>query len=342
VDITSKFLQQLFPSFGSRPDSGQLQRYQLSPNWKMGRFMNLEPTRMNPEGTGFRHFALEMMRRHPGRRFTGIMPNLAISSDAFAEIESDAFIWLGHSSLMLRFGAINILVDPVFSRRASPFSFAGPRAFSYRFEYRLEDLPAPDLVIITHDHYDHLDMIQIRKLRHSGATFISPLGVAPHLLHWGVSKDKIQEFDWWEQAEHLGISIQALPTRHFAGRGLRGRNTSLWASFALRYQGKQILLGSDSGYGSHFSEIGAQLGSFDLAFLECGQYNHLWPCIHMTPEETVKAALDLRAKQLMPIHRERFALGLHPWDEPAARVRKASTEAGMPLLDPKIGELVRF
>ena len=249
-------------------------------------------------------------------------------------------VWFGHSSYFIKVNDLTILVDPVFSGHASPVSFYG-RAFPGTDVYGVSDLPDVDVVVITHDHYDHLDYKTMRQLAPKARYFYTSLGVGSHLEYWGIEGSRITELDWGESASASGgaATLTAMPARHFSGRGLR-RGQTLWSSFVLKTGGYCLFLGGDSGYGPHFKGIGDQYGPFDLAILECGQYNENWPDIHMTPEETVTAALDLGAKLLLPVHWGKFTLSLHPWDEPVRRIVKAAAIAGVPLTTPLIGEPV--
>jgi L-ascorbate metabolism protein UlaG (beta-lactamase superfamily) len=198
--------------------------------------------------------------------------------------------------------------------------------------------PFSELTIITHDHYDHLDHKTITRLSSKTGAFVTSLGVGSHLEHWGVPADKITELDWWESTNHdADIHLTATPARHFSGRGVL-RNKTLWSSFVLRLYDYKILIGGDSGYGEHFTQIGLNHGPFDVAILEAGQYGDAWPYIHMFPEQTVQAALDLKAKTLLPVHWGKFALAYHAWNEPIQRVLNQAQKQQMPVLVPQIGK----
>jgi L-ascorbate metabolism protein UlaG (beta-lactamase superfamily) len=255
--------------------------------------------------------------------------------------EDPVLVWFGHSSYFLKAGGYTILVDPVFSNNASPVSFM-VKGFRGTSLYKPEDLPAIDLMILTHDHYDHLDYASIVKLKQKTKLFCTALGVGSHLEYWGVKPGVILEFDWWESREVLpGLKLTAAPARHFSGRGLR-RGKTLWLSFILETKQHRLYLGGDSGYGKHFEEIGRQFGPFELAVLEAGQYNKNWPHIHMMPEETVRASLDIGAKNLLPVHWGRFTLAMHPWDEPIRRVIARAEALNVNVTTPLIGEPIRI
>jgi L-ascorbate metabolism protein UlaG (beta-lactamase superfamily) len=199
-------------------------------------------------------------------------------------------------------------------------------------------MPTIDYLILTHDHYDHLDFKTIRKLKNKVDKVVCSLGISSHLIYWGVGKEKITELDWWEATQlTANIRLTAAPARHFSGRGIK-RGQTLWSSFILKTATHNLYLGGDSGYDTHFKKIGEEFGPFDLAILEAGQYNDMWPLIHMLPEETVQAALDLKAKALMPVHWGKFKLGMHPWNEPIRRVLEKAKELNVTVRTPKIGE----
>jgi L-ascorbate metabolism protein UlaG (beta-lactamase superfamily) len=230
-------------------------------------------------------------------------------------------------------------VDPVFSGNASPSSFFA-KAFAGANTYGVDDMPATiEAVLLTHDHYDHLDYKTILRLKDRTNHFYTSLGVGAHLEFWGVEPGRITELDWWERCNIGDMSLTATPARHFSGRSLK-RGGAIWSSFVLKGPGYNLFLGGDSGYEEHFKTIGERFGPFDLAILECGQYGQNWPYIHMMPEQTVTAAQDLRAKTLLPVHWAKFTLSLHPWDEPIRRVTAAAAKAGLPLTTPRIGEPV--
>jgi L-ascorbate metabolism protein UlaG (beta-lactamase superfamily) len=234
-----------------------------------------------------------------------------------------------------------LLVDPVFSGHASPVTFT-TKAFAGTDVYTVDDLPEIDYLFLSHDHWDHLDHATVLRLKPKVKKVITGLGVGAHLERWGYDLAVIEERDWGESiALDEGFTVHMAPARHFSGRGLK-RNTSLWSSFVLNTPGLKIYLGGDSGYDSHFKVIGEKHGPFDLAILECGQYNEYWKYIHMMPEEVVRAAQDLKARKLMPVHWGKFALALHAWDEPIIRVTAAAEKEGMPLLPPMIGEKVNL
>lgn len=233
------------------------------------------------------------------------------------------------------------LVDPVFSGSASPIA-ATTKAFPGADVFSADDMPPLDYLLLTHDHWDHLDYDTVVQLKSKVGTVVTGLGTGAHLLHWGFDRDKIIELDWWQKHDlGLGFQLVCTPARHFSGRGTK-RNQSIWVSFVLRTPSLNLYLGCDSGYDAHFKAIGERAGPFDLAILECGQYNADWPYIHMMPGEWRQAATDLRAKATMPVHWGKFALALHSWDEPPRLFVSEMETAGIVCVTPKIGALLRL
>jgi L-ascorbate metabolism protein UlaG (beta-lactamase superfamily) len=253
----------------------------------------------------------------------------------------DRITWFGHSSYHLFFSNKHILIDPVFSGSAAPFSFM-IKSFAGSNIYQAEDFNHIDILILTHDHYDHLDYYTLLKLKDKVKQVYCSLGVASHLLYWGFDSKNIHELDWWQSIQiNDEIKLTATPARHFSGRGLI-RAQTLWSSFVLESKQRKLFLGGDSGYGSHFADIGKKHGAFDLAILECGQYNEKWPMIHMTPEQTVQAGLDLGAKIVLPVHWGKFALAYHNWDESINRFTTQAKKLNVNYITPQIGELYSF
>lgn len=340
VLIASVFIFMQQPSFGKLPDGRRLDRIKSSANYRDGKFQNIEPTAMMAEGVSYfgmiRDFFGKGVDREPQHDLPVVRTNLRSLPD------DGVLVWFGHSSFFIRAGGKNILVDPVFSLRPSPVQFAGSKSFAGTMAYSADDFPDLDVVVITHDHYDHLDYSTIIALKDRVALFCVPLGVGAHLAHWGVAESSIIEFDWWESREiGIDLRITSTPARHFSGRGL-SRDKTLWSSWVLNTGTHNLFLGGDSGYSIAFREIGEKYGPFDLALLECGQYDAKWPSIHMMPEETVQASLDLKAEVLLPIHWAKFKLGLHPWKEPIQRALAAADSLHVTVATPRIGQPVHL
>ncbi len=308
-----------------------------SPQFREGSFRNFSLTPMLAPDASYFTVIINSLRRP-----RNVKPSAAIASVKTnllnLHTHEPAIVWFGHSSYLISTDEINILVDPVFSGHASPLPFL-VKAFPGSDVYHPEDMPPIDLLIITHNHYDHLDARTLSLLAPGIKKCIAPLGVSGTLVKCGIPKDKILEMDWWQEQEFEEIGIVAIPARHFSGRGLK-RGGSLWCSFAVTVAGHKIFVGGDSGYDSHFAETGKRFGFFDLAILECGQYSRYWPFIHMMPEETVQAAIDLNAKCLLPVHWGKFALANHPWTEPVEKLLINAAEKGIKVTTPRIGETV--
>ncbi len=324
--------------FGKLPTGKRLQSIKQSPNYKDGAFQNISVTSVMAEDTNFRKILKDYYRKpkttEPPRQIPSVKTNLHTISN-----QAPTVIWFGHSSYLLNVNGKNILVDPVFSKSASPFSFM-VNGYKGTDVFKESDFPELDLIILTHDHYDHLDYNSIRKLKGKTKKFCVSLGVGSHLEYWGINNSIITEFDWWQEEEIFpGMKLTAAPARHFSGRGIRSGKT-LWSSFILKTDKHNFYLGGDSGYDSHFAAIGNKYGPFDIAILECGQYNPGWKNIHMMPEETVLAGMDLCAKIMMPVHWGKFTLSLHPWNEPIQRAVKKAREMNVKITTPMIGEQV--
>jgi L-ascorbate metabolism protein UlaG (beta-lactamase superfamily) len=328
------------PVFGRLPAGERLKKINEAENYSEGTFKNTSPTPMKPEGVSYFTIIKSVLKknRHSAPSFT--LP--AITPEFDAGKTGASIIWFGHSSYLIRVDGLNILVDPVFSKTTSPFSFIGNRSYPGTDFIHPDDFPVIDILLITHDHYDHLDYPSILKFRSKTRLFLTSAGVGSHLERWGIKPENIKELVWDQEFKfNERISFRALPARHFSGR-LFKRNRTLWSSFILKTSDLNIYLGADSGYDSHFLEIGNRFGPFDLAILECGQYNKFWPYIHMFPEQTVQAALELRAKVLLPVHWGKFTLAQHNWDEPIERLLAASKIKGLQVTTPIPGETVRM
>ncbi len=287
-------------TFGKKPSGERLKKIQQSHHYKNGTFKNIEPTEMLLKSASrikmLKDFLNKSKSVNPSQRLPSVKTNL---KDIIAE--KPGIVWFGHSSYFIKSKETNILVDPVFSGYASPFSFM-VKSFEGSDIYNVHDFPIIDILVITHDHYDHLNYPTIIKLKDKIGKIIAPLGVGAHLEYWGIDADKITELDWWdEKGISADIKFIATPARHFTGRTIK-RNETLWTSYVLYMHGYKIFLGGDSGYDKQFKIIGDKHGPFDLAILESGQYGDAWPYIHMLPEETVQAAIDLQAKVLLPVH----------------------------------------
>lgn len=243
---------------------------------------------------------------------------------------------LGHSTILMKLDGGWWLTDPVFSERASPVGWAGPKRF-HAPPLGIDDLPPLRAVILSHDHYDHLDQDTIRRLAPKVELFVAPLGVGEHLAAWGVERARVRELDWWDETTVGGVRLAAVPAQHFSGRGLRDGDRTLWASWVIDADALRLFFSGDTGYHADFKTIGTRYGPFDVTMLETGGYDRQWADVHMQPDETLQAHLDLRGRWLLPIHNGTFDLAFHPWYEPLERIRVLAAAAGVPLATPVMG-----
>ena len=325
--------------FGQSPRGERLERIKKSPNYRDGEFQNIsKTTTITADKSRFQVMKDFMFREKTRVTPDGKIPVVKTDIKALNSNE-DVLLWFGHSSYFIRVNGKTFLIDPVFSDYASPFSFIN-KIFEGTNVYDAEDLPEIDYLIITHDHWDHLDYRTVMNLKPKIANIVSSLGVGQHFEYWGFDPSIITELDWYEGTElDNGWKLTATPARHFSGRGLKG-NQTFWSSFVLKTPDYKLFLGGDGGYDSHFAEIGEKFGPFDLAILEQGQYDKNWNLIHTMPDQVFTVAKDLQAKKILPVHNSKFALANHPWDEPLNKINENHADLGIPVLTPKIGEPV--
>ncbi len=340
LSVLAVFLFMQQPKFGKAASGIRLERMKRSFHHNK-EFENLSPTPSLKEGTNMvsvmiKFFFSPGKRNKPAQTLPSVKENLHNLLP-----DEDLIVWFGHSSYFIQADGKKFLVDPVFSGAASPLSFT-TRSFPGSDRYTAADMPDIDYLVITHDHWDHLDYETVTALRPKVKQVITGLGTAAHLEYWKYNPADILEFDWWEQAElAAGFRIIATPARHFSGRGFT-RNRNTWNAFILETPSRKLYLGGDSGFDTHFEEIGDKYGPFDLAILECGQYNEDWPYIHMLPHEWITAANALKAKALLPVHWGKFALSMHEWDEPIKAVTAEAAKQDFPVWTPRIGEKTKL
>ena len=328
------------PKFGKAPSGQRLERIQKSPHYKNGKFNNLNHTPQLAEDTSmpevmFRFLFGKKENLRPKQKF-----NFSKTDLKNLNPNENVYIWMGHSSYFIQIDGKKILVDPVFSGNASPFTFT-TKAFEGADLYTTDDIPELDYLIISHDHWDHLDYETVKKLNPKVKKVITGLGTGEHLEYWNYDPNKIIELDWGESSDlGNGFKVYCEAARHFSGRGLK-RDQAIWASFVFETPEKRIYIGGDSGYDDHFKKIGDKFGSFDLAILENGQYNKDWRYIHFMPGENIKAMKDLNAKRMIQVHNSKFALSVHAWDEPMKKMMKLNTDNAR-IITPKIGEKVNW
>ena len=334
IVLTGFLVVRYYPAFGAKPSQ---ERVHSSPQYSQGSFQNSIPTSMDTSFSSSLSMIRDLVKRNAKRRPDDEMPSVAFPSHSHPHPVTNV-TWFGHSASMIEIDGKRILLDPMFGRAPSPFPWIGGKRYSKELPFQIDELPSIDAVIFSHDHYDHLDYGTIQQLRHKVNQFFVPIGVGSHLERWGIQADHIVELDWWEKVEWNGLTLACTPARHFSGRSLNDRNASLWCSWCILGETSRIFFSGDSGYGPHFKEIGNVYGPFDLSLMECGQYDSRWAPIHMLPEETVQAHLDVKGKTLLPIHWGAFTLSFHEWTDPIKRVTKRGSELNVPVATPKIGE----
>ena len=324
-------------SIGRNPSGDDLARMEKSPNYRDGKFHNQIPTPMFAEGTNF-FKALFGGMFSSGKNLKPGVPLPATHAE-LKNLPDNSLVWLGHSSWLFKIDNRTILVDPVIDAYAAPLPLFN-RAFKGTTVFTPQDFPAIDYLLLTHDHWDHLEYPTLKELIPKIRTVVCPLGVGSHLEEWGFPPAKINEKDWYDSLDlGDGCVLHVIPARHFSGR-LLARDKTLWAGYAIITPKAKIFISGDSGYGPHFKEAGAKFGGFDLVILENGQYDRRWPYVHMFPEETARAAEELGAAILMPCHNGRFAMASHAWDEPVKRLAEASKDKSYELIVPEIGKIM--
>lgn len=328
--------------FGGRVTRALAARYARSPHWNGKKFVNLEETSTALSFQSLPGFLRKQLCEKVDREPVESLAMLPFSSEEFLrEGEGWSFVWFGHSVLLLRLAGATVLVDPMFGPNAAPISPVAVRRYSEDTLRLIDALPNIDVVLLTHDHYDHLDYESIRRLKSRVGQFLTPLGVGRHLVAWGIGEEKVSELDWWQETSLGRLRLTLTPSRHFSGRGLTDRAKSLWGGWVLATEDVRIWLSGDGGYGAHLKEIGRRLGPFDIAFTECGQYNEAWRALHMFPEESVLAAVEARAARVVPVHWGAFSLAQHSWREPVERFLTEAERLELPCMVPRLGQLVR-
>ncbi len=323
------------PQFGRAPSGEHLVRISKSKNYGEDQFINLIETVMDQSFSNTKGMFQESMKAENTTPLSKIPTYF--DKDYGTPIDSLWRVtWYGHSAILLEKNGKRIFLDPMLGNAASPLPIFGTR-FDNAPKFDLNKIGKLDFVVFSHDHYDHLDYQTIKVIKDNVSLFITPLGLGAHLQSWGVPEENIIELDWWENYSADGFNFTATPARHFSGRGITDRNKTLWASWVIENDSSKLYFSGDGGYGPHFKSIGEKFGSFDFAMMECGQYNKRWEAIHMMPEQTVEATIDLNAKKMMPIHWGGFALSPHPWKEPAERVLNAAEKTDVELFTPEIG-----
>ena len=336
------------PQFGSNPSSKQIHKYETFSNYNEDGFQNLEETPMFTEDvSAWDYFKDEMVspsktnKESDEKPIRDIIPN-EIDYSLFNKLNPFDYkiSWLGHSAFILNINGKIILLDPMLGTHASPVPIPSLKRFNETLPLNPDSLINVDVVVLSHDHYDHLDDSTIKRIKANVSTFLVPYGLGNHLRRWGVEDNKIVELNWNEVFRIDEIEFTSLPARHFSGRGPLNRNSTLWSSWAIKSEAVKIYFSGDSGYGRHFKQIGLEHGPFDISLIDCGQYNKAWKHSHMFPSEAVLAAKELNSKHFMPIHWGGFKLAMHSWDEPVIESIKLAKRIGLKYLTPKIGEII--
>jgi L-ascorbate metabolism protein UlaG (beta-lactamase superfamily) len=327
--------------FGGKITQELLERYALSPNWRDGSFQNLEATTMSMSPFKIPQIIYKQFTNRADKAPKVPLPIAPLDVAAFlAPSTRGKFVWYGHSVVLMRMLGKTLLIDPMFGPDAAPIAPFAAKRFSENTLDLIDQLPEIDLVLLTHDHYDHLDYASIQKLAGKVKQYFVALGVKRHLVRWGIPDELITEFDWWDQQTFGEMVIHYTPTRHFSGRGLTDRMKSLWGGWVFHLPEEKIWFSGDGGYGQHFKEIGQRLGPFDFAFMENGQYNEDWRPIHLFPDECVQAAIDAKVKKAMPVHWAGFALSYqHRWFEPAVAFKQFAETRGLDYALPTLGTI---
>jgi len=330
-------------SLGRKPEGARLERIKASRLWVGEQFRNVHPILPglrdpNASMPTIGEFLCGGERRVP----RGPLPSMN-PLEGWAKTPASGLraTWLGHSTVLIEIDGLRVLTDPVWGLRASPSRFAGPKRFQ-PVPVPLRAMPPIDVVIVSHDHYDHLDYPTVRELAKRDVPFVTSLGVGAHLEAWGVRPERIVELDWWEShaLPNSGVTVTAAPSQHFSGRGLHSRNTTLWSSLVIRSQRHAVFFSGDTGLTTEYRTIRERLGPFDLVLLEVGALHPAWGDIHLGPKNALEALALLGGGPFLPVHWGTFALAMHPWDQPAEVLLELGSKAGAQLVMPRLGEPV--
>lgn len=329
-----------YPSFGGDVSKERRMLYKESNQHRAGKFNNTLPVPKELSfsetlSLAYKFFTTKVKNGRPKKDLT---VHKIDSANVARYNKETRLIWYGHSSFLLQIEGKNILLDPMLGKVAAPHPLLGANRFNSQFPLALEKLNKIDAVLFSHDHYDHLDYGTILKIKDKVQHFYVPLGVGVHLEAWGIPTTKITELDWWQDTTLDNLTFVCTPAQHFSGRKLNNNQSTLWSSWVIQSKVDNIYFSGDSGYAPHFKEIGNKYGPFDIALMECGQYNQMWADIHMMPEETAQAGIDIKAKKIVPIHWAGFKLALHSWTDPITRVKAKALELNLEVVTPEIGD----
>jgi L-ascorbate metabolism protein UlaG (beta-lactamase superfamily) len=324
-----------WPNIGAWPTDRLTARETASPQWHGDEYANPAPMYMNLKGGIW-----QMLRSRPGEEPDSPIPTVDSSAVYTAPPKSGLRVtWFGHSSMLLEIDGVNVVIDPFWSERASPFPWLGPKRW-YAPPVPIAHLPHVDVVVISHDHYDHLDRASVQAFNARGVRFIVPLGIGAHLRDWGVPADRITEIDWWQEAEVGALRIVSTPSRHASGRLAAHSDHTLWTGYAFIGPNHRAFYSGDTGFSDTFAEVGNKFGPFDVSLVESGQYDEQWPDWHLGPEQAMKVHEEVRGKVLIPVHWGLIKLAHHGWTEPVERIEAAARCSHADVLIPEPGQAV--
>lgn len=330
------------PAFGGDPTTEQKETYQRLSNYVDGHFVNELPTSVFGDPSDTLPANNSSVSEFADRDPASPIPVYTIDWEQIKS-KNDSLTWLGHSAFLLSIDGKKLLLDPMLSPVASPVSFVGINRYEYSEDIMLDiidEMTPIDAVLISHDHYDHLDYQSIVKLNSKVSHFFVPLGCSAHLIKWGIPEEKITELNWWEETEYQDLTVALTPSRHGSGRDPFSIDTTLWGGWVILGNKSRIYTSGDGGYGPHFKEIGNKYGPFDITLIEGAQYDQRWAEIHMLPEQAVQANLDVNGETMMLMHWGAFTLANHAWDKPIERALEEANERDMNIIAPMIGETV--
>ncbi|SER89376.1 MBL fold metallo-hydrolase [Salisediminibacterium halotolerans] len=325
----------LHPGFGKSPGKMEQRRFDSLPNRQNGQFVNDTPLHRKLNPCDASSLIKDSLKRKEHRGPSHLIPVAASEWE-----QEDSITWLGHSAFYLNIAGVKMLLDPMFGPAPAPMPFLAGKRYTGSLLGKITELPEIDVVLLTHDHYDHLDYRSIRRLKEKVRRFVVPLGVGAHLRYWGVNAERISELNWHESASEQDITLTLTPSRHFSGRGVRNRNQTLWGGWVIASDNAKVYASGDGGYGEHFQTLGKQYGPFDLTLMEGGQYDDRWKSVHMRPEEAVQAHKDVCGNKLLLAHWAGFTLAFHSWEEPIERALHAAEQENVTLLTPEVGRTV--